>query len=587
MKVNVFRRILAGMLAGVMLLTAAACKKDPAPASSTLSQESSASGNNFESSSEMVQQPGAEESSSASITSSKPSSSSDTGKNSSADSSKSNSSLTTSQTRIFKVESYGAKGDGKTDDGAAISKAVAAAAADSSAKKIVQFQANKTYRVTSVPSSNDNNRLFDLQYAENVHIEGKNTKLLMKSPVRLGVVSESKNCSISGFIFDYSPKPFVLGKVTGKSNNYIDFSTTEEIAIPNGWTAPSTFYAFRNKENERLHFFSTGYTKLGAKQYRLHIQPGSTGQPSQAVIGEEFILPVPGSSHADGGGSAFSINKNQGFQMSDIKIYSLPEFGFDIRCNEGPMTFTNISFRPEPGSKIHLVCWRDGFHVKDNSARIVWDKCDIGPIGDDAFNLSSVCMKPTMINAAKDTFTLTPMEGGSTSAGRPSLKVGDDFVAYDKLSGELIGEGKVAKVINTNPVTFQSSIKLPKVDSNTYFCFYSYANPNYVVKNSTVEGTVRVRCPGTFENCRFNIYWLKVENETYFEGPIPKNITFKGCTFQSLSGQGKNIVQIGTRYKDNVSAPAQYKCKNIVFQGCKWLGGTSYSAESGNQVIVK
>ena len=587
MKPENIKKMIAGVLAALLLFTVTACKNKKNPSSSNAASAGSMTdfsevGSTSDSSAESSQQSSPAGGTSA-PNSSKPVGTASTGKTSS---SKTSSKPVVNQTKVFKVESYGAKGDGKTNDGTAISKAISAAAADSSSNKIVQFQANKTYRVTSVPKLNDGNRLFDLQYAENVHIKGSNTKILLKAPVRIGVISETNNCSMSGFIFDYSPKPFIIGKVTAKGSNYIDFSTTAELEL-NGWSAPSTFFAFRNKPNERLHFFSTGYKKLGTKQYRLNIAPGSTGQASQAVIGEEFVLPVPGSSHADGGGGAFSINKNKNFNMSNIKIYSLPEFGFDIRCNEGKMSFTNISFRPEPNSGIHLVCWRDGFHVKDNSAQIIWDKCDIGPIGDDAFNLSSVCMKPTMINADKDIFTLQPMEGEGVYSARPALKAGDEFVAYNNFTGELIGEGTVKRVTSTNPVTFESSIKLPNVDNQTYFCFYSYANPNFVIKNSTIEGTVRVRSMGTFENCKFNIYWLKIENETYFEGPIPKNITFKGCTFQSLSGTGKNIVQIGTRYKDNPSAPAQYKCKNIVFQGCKWLGGTSYSVETGNQVIQK
>lgn len=581
MKTEKFKAIGAVFLSVVMLMGITACggvKDDPENGSSAYSSDYSSydadstdsDGSDLASSSEQ-----SESQQSSSTASNKPSSSSGT-----------TSSKPQSGTKIFKVESYGAKGDGKTNDGPAIANAVKAAAADSSANKIVQFQANKTYRVTSVPSSNDNNRLFDLQYAENVQIQGSNTTILLKAPVRVGVISQTDGCGMSGFIFDYSPKPFVIGTVIAKGSDYIDFNTTEDFDL-NGWTAPETFFAFRNKENERLHFMSTGYKKLGTKKYRLLMKPGSTGQPSQAVIGEEFILPTPGYSHGDGGGGAFSINKNTNFTMSNIRIYSLPEFGFDIRCNEGKMTFKNIVFRPESSSKIHLVCWRDGFHVKDNSAQIIWENCDIGPLGDDAFNISSVCLKPTMINASKDTFTLTPMEGGSVYQGRPSLSVGDEFIAYDNFTGKLIGQGTVKKVISTNPVTFQSSVPLPNVDSDTYFCFYSYANPDYIVRNCKIEGTVRVRCPGTFENCNFNIFWLKIENETYFEGPIPKNITFKNCTFKSISGTGKNIVQIGTRYKNNVSAPAEYKCKNIVFQGCTWVGGTTYSAEPGNEVIVK
>lgn len=47
------------------------------------------------------------------------------------------------KTRIFKVEDYGAVGDGVTDDGIAVANAVLAAAKDSSEEKIVQFKAGR------------------------------------------------------------------------------------------------------------------------------------------------------------------------------------------------------------------------------------------------------------------------------------------------------------------------------------------------------------------------------------------------------------------------------------------------------------
>ncbi len=53
----------------------------------------------------------------------------------------------------------------------------------------------------------------------------------------------------------------------------------------------------------------------------------------------------------------------------------------------------------------------------------------------------------------------------------------------------------------------------------------------------------------------------------------------------------EQIYTLVTKYMENQNAnptePAQYKCKNIVFQGCTWLGGTGYSAEPGNEVVVK
>ncbi|MDD4699296.1 MAG: hypothetical protein PHV07_03435 [Oscillospiraceae bacterium] len=492
---------------------------------------------------------------------------------------------TTKGTKVFKVEDYGAVGDGSTNDGTAISKAIVAACADTSENKIVQFAANKSYRITSVPSANSYNRLFCLEYADNVHINGSNTKLLLKAPVRVGTFSNTNNCSFSGFVIDYSPKPFFIGTVTAIGSNYIDFDTAENISIPSGWSAPSTFFAFRNKPNERLHFNSTGYTSLGNKKLRFNMASVSTGKPGNAVIGEEFVLPMPGYSHGDGGGGAFSINKSSNFAMSNVRILSLPEFGFDIRCNEGKLSFDNVDFRQL--DNINLVCWRDGFHVKDNSAPITWTNCDIGPIGDDAFNISSVAMKVTSINNSKDIFDLEPMEGVGVYSARPALKAGDEFVAYDNFTGELIGEGKIETVLNNQVVAFKSNVSLAKAKTGMYICFYSYANPNFLVKDCNIEGTVRARSMGTFENCTFNIYWLKVENETYFEGPIPKNLTFKNCLFKSLSGRTKNIVTIGTRYKNNPNLPAEYKCKNIVFESCTWENGTTYSVETGNQVIVR
>lgn len=86
----------------------------------------------------------------------------------------------------------------------------------------------------------------------------------------------------------------------------------------------------------------------------------------------------------------------------------MPEFAFDIRSNRGYTRFTNVRLEPPEGSGIHLVSWRDGFHVKDNVSKPTWDSCYIGPLGDDAFNLSTVICNVTSYDADTGRVVMTP-----------------------------------------------------------------------------------------------------------------------------------------------------------------------------------
>ena len=157
---------------------------------------------------------------------------------------------TTSQaTKVFKVEDYGAKGDGKTDDGMAVANAVLAAAKDGSKEKIVQFKAGATYRLASAPASNSFKRVLNVIYADNVKIRGDKTKLLMKAPYRVAYFADSSNIEFSGFIIDYSPKPFSAAKVTAiaADRSYIDFTSDDDLGFTGTVEPPQRYFAFRNR----------------------------------------------------------------------------------------------------------------------------------------------------------------------------------------------------------------------------------------------------------------------------------------------------------------------------------------------------
>lgn len=148
-------------------------------------------------------------------------------------------------------------------------------------------------------------------------------------------------------------------------------------------------------------------TKTGDKSYRFYM--ADSGRVSMASVGESFILPVYGSSHNVGG--LFSLSNVNNFEMKNVTIYAMPDFGFDVRSNTGTTKFTNVRIEPAPGSKVYLASWRDAFHVKDNLSKLTWDNCYIGPLGDDAFNLSSVICNVDFYNASTKTVSMTPAEG--------------------------------------------------------------------------------------------------------------------------------------------------------------------------------
>ena len=485
--------------------------------------------------------------------------------------------------KLFYVEDYGAVGDGVTDDGIAISSAVAAATADPSLHKKVCLKKDTVYRVESV-LDNVNASLFSLMDCQNMTIHGNNTTLLMKSPLKIASVIRCDNIEITGLVIDYSPKPYVLGRVIAinAEAGMVDFITQNELGFEGDYfQAPDPFFAFPNTEKKRYHYFITAYEYLNTpNHYRMHIREDFRYRIHDVQMDDEFILPYVGASHQNGG--AFLFTRNRDFRMSDCTILSLPEFGFDVRNNIGKGYFKNVRFIPDEKTGIKLVSWRDGFHVKDNLDQIVWDQCYIGPLGDDAFNLSCVQLDIQSIDDDGMTIHALPAEAGNTR----ELVAGDEYVAYAIETCEYFGEGKIAQVFESEQdVHVQLDKPLPGLKPGMQLSIYRYANQGYIIKDCYIEGTVRARGSGTFLNNTFNVFWVRVENEFFVEGPVPKDILFKDCTFTTFYDDNAEIFHVGTLGKAGTQQ-CEYKCKNIVLDHCSFLKG-KVQVDDGNELIIQ
>lgn len=484
----------------------------------------------------------------------------------------------------FKVADFGAVGDGVTNDGLAICKALSAALQEpDDIQKEIIFEGEKTYRITEISAENTQQYLFTIQNAKNIHLHGCGCKLLFQGAIRLIYLHRSENCSMDGFVIDYSPRPFILGTViaVNRAEQYMDFETAEDVGLTDEpMKLQEWWFAFPNTAEKRYHYFMKEYQKLGDRRCRLVIHENTANRIDEVKIGDEFLLPLVGGSHFVG--AACTITDCNGFMFRNIRFYSHPEFGFDVRSNRGKMLFDGIALKPRDDAPDQLVSWRDGFHVKDNLDPIVWNNCYLGTIGDDAFNLSCVHLDVTKVEADQKTICAYPAEKGST---RP-LAVGDEFVAYDLETGREIGRGRAAQVIDSDSdVEFVSDVSMPLLKKGMQISFYKFANPGFVVKNSYIEGTVRVRSSGTFENCKFNVFWVRIENEFFVEGPIPRDVVFKNCEFTTPYEGDPEIFHVGTLGKNGLTN-CEYKCTGIVLDNCRFTKG-HYFAEKGNELIVR
>lgn len=313
----------------------------------------------------------------------------------------------------FRVADYGAVGDGVTDDGPAISRAAAAAAAAAGEKAVV-FEP-KTYRILDLPAENRRHCLFSFEGTTDLHIEGNGAVLLFKGANRLLSLEGGRRFSLDGLTVDYQPKPFILAKAEAldMEQGYMDMAAEEDIGLQGEtYLPPPPCFMFPNRADIRYHYFIREIRRLGDKRYRLVIRSDFIERMGQVKPGDEFLLPTIGGSHL--AGAACTIYDTDGFTLSNLRFYSHPEFGFDVRDCLGEMRFDHVALRQKEGAREQLVSWRDGFHIKDNRDPIVWDSCDIGPIGDDAFNLSCVHLDVTEVSADERGIRCLPAEKGKT-----------------------------------------------------------------------------------------------------------------------------------------------------------------------------
>lgn len=497
---------------------------------------------------------------------------------------------------VIKLEDYGGAGDGVTDNGEAISMALAAAKR-SKEPVIIEFEKDATYYFEKVPGEKS---IFGMTGITDVTLKGDNTTISMNMERLNGYanIERCENIRMEGFNLKTSKSVYAIGTVleANVEELYIDVQSDRDLEITETYAGFSeNAFGLPLTDYNRAHMYISSIEVLdaGTYQYRINLQNIDDVQrkmKSMVRDGLKFLFPRPEWGEVDAVGSgAFIMTNSTNVELEDINLWSAGGFCFHMRYNDGKILVRNVNITPEPGTDMVMSGWRDGFHLKNNPAQFTFEDCRIERNFDDAFNTGVTALGVTKVYSESE-FEMSCGEyvaSGGTYYGR--MEAGDRLMIYDENNGafvtyatvkERVGDGALPRVILEEPI--------PELMVGLSVSPLDVGQPDMVIKNCYINGTYRFRTPLTCENTEFATMYAWFDNIPQFEGPVAAHQHFTNCKFYRVAAPDPAdsfispdyMMILGSEIKNPQNHKGVLKAEDIVFENCEidpdlinWQGG--------------
>ena len=471
---------------------------------------------------------------------------------------------------VLHAADFGVKGDGVTDDGPAIGRAVEAAIAQ---KATLSFESGKTYYVGSTDrNANVFSSPFAMNDADGVTVDGGGSVFKFAPGISYFAIVSSSDIRLCNMKFDLSVSPYLVGTVKSVSGAYVTYTTDLEPNQSYVDTRNATNFSIEYNEGtqQRPHQFINTMQQTASKEVKVEYKNESHGYQ----VGDKVFVPNPGIGNALS--EIIYIANNEGcLTFENIEVWAAPSFVANIRSNDAEIYFENVDYVPgeQNDREIKMVSWRDGYHVKDNRRPIHWNECDVDVLFDDVFNVSNTLGYITSLKNGNQ-FSVANYEHYTMGAYVAFNCREGDIVDVFSTKGVYAGYATVRRVIQnpngTTEIVLDYGANLKKAEEGWLVANRDTCAPGSTVTNSRFTGTFRFRRDIRIENCVFDMLITWIREDGSVEGPLPGTVDYVNCTF---NGGDIDIGAAGTSVRSAM--------QDFGFWGCTFNDGAKISKGRG------
>lgn len=497
--------------------------------------------------------------------------------------------------KVLLAMDFGLVADGVTDDGPAIQK-VLDAAREAKQPVTIRFPDKKQIFV----ATGTERYVFRLDAFKGLGIDGGESTFLVHKDLRFIKATSCEDLKIGFLNIDVTPSPVVEAVVIDQAEGgkklkvrISDPARMGELGGPTKQDGEQSFFGMiwlKGKyATESEHYYFQKVTPAAGEPGVVWLE-GEKNLPEwvlgKLVLGSTTVsLPIPGVAHRHGPGAMIVIDGCKNVQVEQMETWSAPWFAWEILRNSGELVFRNTHIRPQPGSGRITSSWRDGFHVKGNCGKLLFEGCVLEGMNDDAFNISTHGWRVIDVPAPDRVLVrqIFPIQYMSMQVGGNAFVLSADGTRRLAPAGireirEIFRKGDRPDL--APDLELRLDRKLEGMAKDCVVWDMSTSNPDTTIRRCRIGNSCRFQSPVTLDDCESDALLFFYSDKV--EGPFPSGSVVRNCLLRQGRGNLRNAIAIqglreGTTASGANTPASEMPLHNILFENNEIHGGVSAS----------